>query len=107
MREFLRFLVTSLERGRRLHLRVDRRPRGADAYGKVCAEGYELVTANCILIAERPRIAGRRDDMRVQLAATMGVEAHRIAIRATMTDRLGFAERGEGLAARPVVLLEL
>ena len=88
-------------------MRVDRRPRGADAYGKVCAEGYELVTADCILIAERPRIAGRRDDMRVQLAATMGVEAHRIAVRATMTDRLGFTGRGEGLAARPVVLLEL
>jgi 2-C-methyl-D-erythritol 2,4-cyclodiphosphate synthase len=82
------------------------RPRGADAYGKVCAEGYELVTEDCILIAERPRIAGRRDDMRVRLAATKGVEAHRIAVRATSTDRLGFTGRSGGLAARPVVLLE-
>jgi 2C-methyl-D-erythritol 2,4-cyclodiphosphate synthase len=42
-----------------------------------------------------------------RVGLTMGVEAHRIAVRATSTDRLGFTGRGEGLAARPVVLLEL
>lgn len=75
------------------------------AYRKVREAGYELVNGDCILVGERPRIAERRDEMRVRLAEALGVDAHRIAVRATTTDRLGFTGRGEGLAAQAVVLL--
>jgi 2-C-methyl-D-erythritol 2,4-cyclodiphosphate synthase len=76
-----------------------------NAYGKVTASGFELVNADCILIGEQPRIADRRDEMRGRLADTMGVEADRIAVRATTTDHLGFTGRREGLAAQAVALL--
>jgi 2-C-methyl-D-erythritol 2,4-cyclodiphosphate synthase len=76
-----------------------------NAYGKVTNTGFELVNADCILIGERPRIAERRDDMRTRLAETMGVDAERIAVRATTTDHLGFTGRAEGLAAQAVALL--
>jgi 2-C-methyl-D-erythritol 2,4-cyclodiphosphate synthase len=76
-----------------------------NAYGKVTSAGFELVNADCILIGEWPRIAGRRDEMRARLADTLGVEPDRIAVRATTTDRLGFTGRGEGLAAHAVALL--
>jgi 2-C-methyl-D-erythritol 2,4-cyclodiphosphate synthase len=76
-----------------------------NAYGKVTAAGFELVNADCVLIGEQPRIADRRDDMRARLAETLGVEADRIAVHATTTDRLGFTGRGEGLAAQAVALL--
>jgi 2-C-methyl-D-erythritol 2,4-cyclodiphosphate synthase len=76
-----------------------------NAYGKVTNTGFELVNADCILIGERPRIAERRDDMRARLAETMGVDADRIAVRATTTDHLGFTGRAEGLAAQAVALL--
>jgi 2-C-methyl-D-erythritol 2,4-cyclodiphosphate synthase len=76
-----------------------------NAYGKVTAAGYELVNADCVLIGEQPKIADRRDDMRVRLAETLGVEPDRIAVHATTTDRLGFAGRSEGLAAQAVALL--
>jgi 2-C-methyl-D-erythritol 2,4-cyclodiphosphate synthase len=76
-----------------------------NAYGKVTNAGLELVNANCVLIGEQPRIGDRREDMRARLAETMGVEPGRIAIHATTTDRLGFAGRGEGLAAEAVALL--
>jgi 2-C-methyl-D-erythritol 2,4-cyclodiphosphate synthase len=76
---------------------------------RACAEvrraGYELVNADCVLIGERPRIAPVRDEMRSRLAGTMGVDVERIAVRATTTDGLGFAGRGEGLAAQAVALL--
>ncbi len=68
--------------------------------------GYELVNADCVLIGEEPRIAGRRDEMRGRLAGALGVEAEQVNVRATTTDRLGFTGRGEGLAAHAVALLE-
>jgi 2-C-methyl-D-erythritol 2,4-cyclodiphosphate synthase len=76
-----------------------------NAYGKATSAGFELVNADCVLIGEQPRIADRRDEMRARLADTMGVEADRIAVRATTTDHLGFTGRREGLMAQAVALL--
>ena len=75
------------------------------AYESVRAAGWELVNADCVLIGEEPRIAPARDEMRSRLAGALEVAPDRIAVRATTTDRLGFAGRGEGLAAQAVALL--
>ena len=77
-----------------------------DAYAQVRARGFALVNADCILIGDEPRIAAHRGRMRSRLAGALGVEAERINVRATTTDRLGFTGRGEGLAAEAVALLE-
>ena len=77
----------------------------AHAYDTVRGAGWELVNADCVLIGEEPRIAPLRDEMRARLAGALEVGADRIAVRATTTDRLGFAGRGEGLAAQAVALL--
>ena len=77
----------------------------ARAWGEVQASGWELVNADCVLIGEEPRIAPARDEMRTRLAGALEVGPDRIAVRATTTDRLGFAGRGEGLAAQAVALL--
>jgi 2-C-methyl-D-erythritol 2,4-cyclodiphosphate synthase len=77
-----------------------------DAYARVRDAGFALVNADCILIGEEPRIASHREEMRSRLAAALGVEPERVNVRATTTDRLGFAGRGEGLAAQAVALLE-
>ena len=91
----------------------DERWRGADsiellreAYAHVRAAGYALVNADCILIGQEPRIAPYREVMRTRLASALDIEPSRVNVRATTTDRLGFAGRGEGLAAEAVVLLE-
>lgn len=76
-----------------------------DAYAQVCEAGFALVNADCVLIGEEPRIAPHREEMRRRLAAALGVEAERVNVRATTTDRLGFTGRGEGLAAEAVALL--
>ena len=67
--------------------------------------GWELVNADCVLIGEEPRIAPLREEMRERLAEAAGVEPERVNVRATTTDRLGFAGRGEGLAAQAVALV--
>ncbi|HST16817.1 MAG TPA: 2-C-methyl-D-erythritol 2,4-cyclodiphosphate synthase [Gaiellaceae bacterium] len=88
----------------------DERHRGAssidllaEAYRQVQAAGWTLVNADCVLIGEEPRIAGRRDEMRARLSAAVG--GGEVNVRATTTDRLGFTGRAEGLAAHAVALL--
>ena len=90
----------------------DERWRGADslhllrdAYAQVTAAGFALVNGDCVLIGEAPRIAPYREQMRFRLASALDVEADRVNVRATTTDRLGFTGRGEGLAAEAVALL--
>jgi 2-C-methyl-D-erythritol 2,4-cyclodiphosphate synthase len=78
----------------------------ARAYGQVREAGFALVNADCVLVGEEPRIAPVREAMRVKLAEAMSIESERVNVRATTTDRLGFAGRGEGLAALAVALVE-
>ena len=76
-----------------------------EAWRRVRETGWELANADVVLIGEEPRLAPHRDAMRSRLAGALGVEAERVAVRATTTDRLGFTGRGEGLAAQAVALL--
>ena len=77
-----------------------------EAYREVRNSGFELVNADCVLVAEEPRIGDVRYEMCERLAAALGVERGRVTVRATTTDGLGFTGRGEGLAAQAVALLQ-
>jgi len=74
-----------------------------DALAQVRAAGYAVVNADCVLIGEEPRIASHRAEMVELLSARVGAPVN---VRATTTDRLGFAGRGEGLAAEAAALVE-
>jgi 2-C-methyl-D-erythritol 2,4-cyclodiphosphate synthase len=75
-----------------------------EAYEHVLTGGWRLVNADCVLIGEEPRISAHRNEMRERLRAALG--QGEVNVRATTTDHLGFAGRGEGLAAHAVALLE-
>lgn len=70
------------------------------AAGRIAARGGMLANADVTLICERPKIAPHAEAMRARLAALLGVEAGRVSVKATTTERLGFAGRGEGIAAQ-------
>jgi len=76
-----------------------------EAYREVRENGWELVNADCVLIAEEPRIGDVRAEMCERLAGALGVADGCVTVRATTTDGLGFTGRGEGLAAQAVGLL--
>jgi 2-C-methyl-D-erythritol 2,4-cyclodiphosphate synthase len=70
------------------------------------ARGFTFVDADISIVLERPRISPYRDEMRRLLAGSLGVAEDRIGLKATTTEGLGFAGRGEGVAAQAVVLLD-
>jgi 2-C-methyl-D-erythritol 2,4-cyclodiphosphate synthase len=77
----------------------------AEAWRGLAAEGWAIVNVDAVLIMETPRIAPYRDEMRDRLTEALGAERDRVTVRASTTDRLGFAGRGEGAACQAVALL--
>lgn len=77
----------------------------AQAWERIQTSGWRLANADVVLVGEEPRLAPHRDEMRRRLATALGVDPELVAVRATTTDGLGFAGRGEGLAAQAVALL--
>ena len=73
---------------------------------RMCREkGFELANADTIMVAQKPKLAPHLPQMIKNMAATMNVESERINIKATTTEKLGFAGREEGIAAYAVALL--
>ena len=73
---------------------------------RMCREkGFELANADTIMVAQKPKLAPHLPQMIKNMAATMNVEIERINIKATTTEKLGFAGREEGIAAYAVALL--
>ncbi len=68
-------------------------------------EGYAIGNIDLTIICEAPRIGPHRDAMRERLAALLGVQLDAASVKATTTERLGFAGRGEGIAAQAVAML--
>jgi 2-C-methyl-D-erythritol 2,4-cyclodiphosphate synthase len=69
------------------------------------ALGWRIGNLDATLIAQAPKLAPHVPAMRANLAADLGCEIGEISVKATTTERLGFAGRGEGIAALASVLL--
>lgn len=61
--------------------------------------GYRLGNCDVTLVCERPKIGPHAVEMQSELARIMGVEAGRVSVKATTSERLGFTGREEGIAA--------
>ncbi|CAM3121745.1 bifunctional 2-C-methyl-D-erythritol 4-phosphate cytidylyltransferase/2-C-methyl-D-erythritol 2,4-cyclodiphosphate synthase [Paracoccus nototheniae] len=62
-------------------------------------KGFRIGNADVTLICEMPKIGPHALDMAHRLSEIMGLEASRISVKATTSERLGFTGRGEGIAA--------
>jgi 2-C-methyl-D-erythritol 4-phosphate cytidylyltransferase/2-C-methyl-D-erythritol 2,4-cyclodiphosphate synthase len=71
----------------------------AHAIGLARTRGYELGNCDVTLVCERPKIGPHAADMQAELARIMGVDAGRVSVKATTSERLGFTGREEGIAA--------
>ena len=67
--------------------------------------GYRLGNVDATIIAQAPKMAPHIPQMVRNVAGVLEAEEGQVNIKATTTERLGFAGRGEGIAAQAVVLL--
>ncbi|MEQ8370476.1 MAG: 2-C-methyl-D-erythritol 2,4-cyclodiphosphate synthase, partial [Alphaproteobacteria bacterium] len=91
---------------------TDGRWRGASsdqflayAAGLVRQGGGTIINLDVTLVCESPRIAPHRVVMADRIAAIAGVAASRVSVKATTTEGLGFAGRGEGVLAQAVAMI--
>ncbi len=77
------------------------------AASRIAARGGRLANADVTLICEQPKVTPHAPAMIAQLARLLGVDTGLVSVKATTTERLGFAGRGEGIAAQAVVTVML
>ncbi len=70
---------------------------------KLRADGFAVVNMDATIIAQAPKLAPHIDAMRDNLAALLDAPVN---VKATTTERLGYAGREEGIAVHAVVLIE-
>ncbi|NLZ20024.1 MAG: 2-C-methyl-D-erythritol 2,4-cyclodiphosphate synthase [Bacteroidales bacterium] len=91
---------------------TDERWKGVDSKELLAAvlarpefSGWEVVNVDITIALQAPRLAPHIDAMRARLSGVMGIEAGRISVKATTTERLGFVGRGEGCEVWAIVLI--
>ncbi|MES2915993.1 MAG: bifunctional 2-C-methyl-D-erythritol 4-phosphate cytidylyltransferase/2-C-methyl-D-erythritol 2,4-cyclodiphosphate synthase [Pseudomonadota bacterium] len=77
----------------------------AHAIGLAAERGYHMGNCDVTLVCERPKIGPHALAMQAELARIMGVEAGRVSVKATTSERLGFTGREEGIAALATAML--
>jgi 2-C-methyl-D-erythritol 2,4-cyclodiphosphate synthase len=69
-------------------------------------KSYKVVNIDCTVCLEKPKIASYISEMKNVISEIVDISSEDISIKATTTEKLGFAGREQGLAAFAVALLE-
>jgi 2-C-methyl-D-erythritol 2,4-cyclodiphosphate synthase len=68
-------------------------------------KGYSIVNIDSTVCLEKPKISSFIQEMKTIISEIVDTDAENIAIKATTTEKLGFAGREEGIFALAVVLI--
>lgn len=72
----------------------------------ITERGYKVVNADTTVCIEVPKIKPYIGEMQNSIAAILKVSAQDVSVKATTTERMGFAGREEGVVAYATVLLK-
>ena len=68
-------------------------------------KGYRVGNIDATVVAEQPKLADFIPAMRKQLSRTLGIAATSVSVKASTSERLGIAGRGEGMIAWAVATI--
>jgi 2-C-methyl-D-erythritol 4-phosphate cytidylyltransferase/2-C-methyl-D-erythritol 2,4-cyclodiphosphate synthase len=74
---------------------------------RVRARNGMIAHLDVTVVCETPRVSPYRDAMRARIAAVTGIPVTRVAVKATTSEKLGFAGRGEGILAMATATVRL
>ncbi|MDO6692263.1 2-C-methyl-D-erythritol 2,4-cyclodiphosphate synthase [Aliiglaciecola sp. 3_MG-2023] len=75
-------------------------------YHLVRQKGYQLANLDMTIVAQAPKMAPHISTMRQNICDDLQVDIEQVNVKATTTEKLGFAGRKEGIACHAVVLLQ-
>lgn len=67
--------------------------------------GYEVSNIDSIVICQRPKLKNFIESMNKNISDVLKIDLNQINVKATTTEKLGFAGRGEGIASEAIALL--
>ena len=65
-----------------------------------------IVNIDATIIAQQPKLSPHMNEMKINLAAALGIQLARIGVKATTNEHLGFLGREEGIAAMAVASVD-
>ena len=74
-------------------------------YDLISSKGYVVVNIDSTICLELPKIKPYTNDMQQSISAILNISLNDVSIKATTTEKMGFAGREEGLFAYATVLL--
>jgi 2-C-methyl-D-erythritol 2,4-cyclodiphosphate synthase len=73
----------------------------------LAVRGGKLINVDATVIAQAPKLSPHIEEMKRNIGAALEVDFHRIGLKATTNEHIGFIGREEGIAAMAVASLEL
>jgi 2-C-methyl-D-erythritol 2,4-cyclodiphosphate synthase len=89
-----------------LYKNIDSRKLLRKVKEAIVERGWNIANVDSTIVAQAPRIAPHLPQMIQNIAADLDIPQESVNIKATTTEKLGFAGREEGIAVHAVVLLE-
>jgi len=84
---------------------IDSRDLLRHVYKLVTDQQYKIGNLDLTIVAQAPKMAPYIELMRKNIAKDLSADINQVNVKATTTEKLGFAGRKEGIAAYAVVLL--
>ncbi|MGQ9508768.1 MAG: 2-C-methyl-D-erythritol 2,4-cyclodiphosphate synthase [Thermodesulfobacteriota bacterium] len=69
-------------------------------------KGFQILNIDTTIVAEKPKLMEYLPKMIKSISEILEIETGRVSIKATTTEGLGFAGRGEGIAAYAIALIQ-
>lgn len=79
----------------------------AHAASLVAARGGKVAHMDITIVCEAPKVGPHREAMRARIGEILGIDAGRVGIKATTSEKMGFTGRREGLAALAIATVRL